>query len=100
MAKNSSVQCKKHKDADYKSAAQVGEDRGELYGHSGQLYSCALCGVLLCQVGFDIQFYCFLRTNIVLDTRGNVHFAGMYQKVSSSAWAAAGVWQKRSHFID
>lgn len=35
MAKPSSLQCKKHKEADYKSAAQVGEDRGELHGHSG-----------------------------------------------------------------
>lgn len=56
--------------------------------------------VLLSQVNFDIQFYFFLRTNVVLDTRGYVHFAGMYQEISSSAHAAAGGWQKRSPFID
>lgn len=50
--------------------------------------------VLLFQVTFDIKFYFFLRTNIVLGTIGKVHFAGTYQEVSSSAQAAAGDWQK------
>lgn len=61
-----------------------------------------LCAVrvLLSLVTFDIQFYFFLRTNVVLDTRVNLHFAGMYQEVLSSAQIAAGDWQKESHFND
>lgn len=43
MGKQSSMKYKKHKGADYKSAAQVGEDIGVLCGHSGQLHSCSLC---------------------------------------------------------
>lgn len=66
--------------------------------------SCAvvLCAVrvLLSLVTSDIQFYFFLRANVVLDTGDNLHFAGMYQEVLSSAQTAAGDWQKGSHFND
>lgn len=59
-----------------------------------------LCAVrvLLSLVTFDIQFYFFLRTNVVLRTRGNLHFSGMYQEVLRFAQTVADDWKKGSYF--
>lgn len=40
------------------------------------------------------------KKNVVLDTRDNLCFAGIYQKVLCSAQTASGGWQIGSHFND
>lgn len=54
-------------------------------------------------VTFVNLFYFFLekkKKKIVLDTRDNLCFAGIYQKVLCSAQTASGGWQIGSHFND
>lgn len=61
-----------------------------------------LCAVRfsLSLVTFDIKFYFFLRTNVVLDTGLNLHFPGMYEEGLRSAQTAAKDQQKGLHVND
>jgi len=80
MVKQSIVKYKKHK------AINLWHRLGKTQVHyvaSQDGSTAVLCAVrvLLSLVTFDIQFYFFLRRIVVLDTRDNLHFAGMYQEV-------------------
>lgn len=90
--------------ADYKSVAQAGEDRDALRGYLGWQYSCVLWIQSFAIPGDLCQSVLFLfgkkKKKIVLDTRDNLCFAGIYQKVLCSAQTASGGWQIGSHFND
>lgn len=82
MGKTRSLQCKNMKRQTINLQQRLGKTKVNYVAIQDSCMA-VLCAVrvLLSQVGFGIQFYFFLRANIVLDTRGNVHFAGIYQEV-------------------